>query len=142
MKHYTLEQAKELPMKSYYKKVLVRARQLTNEDFQRHQGKLPLKQETPFAAGDYLCSTQDNMWVIPRVPFETRFKQLHQPDSEGFGVYRLATKIWAMAMPEDFTITGPTGALVTGKAGDFLAHIDIELFAIEAEVFNREYAPL
>ena len=102
--------------KKYRKISLTVARPLTHADYIAFNGVIgTLEGSKAFEVGAYLARDSKGVWPITQANIETNYKQVSEPDSEGFAQYQPQDIREAAQMQASFI----TGGL-TGKAGDYL----------------------
>ena len=142
--HITDDEMDQLPFLTFHKTALLKARPLTEEDYQERSGVI-LTREGPvsFQPGDYLArGIQDEEWPITKEHFATSYKQVGESNAEGFASYHAADICQAYQMPRAFTVSRSRGDTLTGKAGDYLVRSGDRAWISDRTYFENSYERL
>ncbi|GER89734.1 hypothetical protein KDW_38960 [Dictyobacter vulcani] len=127
---------------SYQKIGLVRVRQLTEDDYRQRQGIIQsLEGPEMFRSGDYLArGVLNEEWLIASGGQIVGYEPLGGPDEDGFITYRPnPVTRYACQMQEPFVVRKPNGAILSGKAGDYLIRIGDRGRIVDRAVFEQSY---
>lgn len=133
-----------LSFRLFRKTVLLRARLLTQEDYDYRGGVIyTLEGPVTFQPGDYLAvGLQDQEWPITPRAFTILYdEQVAGPDAEGFVFYRSACLRQAVQITEPFTLKRKGGDIFMGKAGDYLVRSveGEETWIVDRTIFEQTY---
>jgi PGDYG protein len=133
-----------LVFQSFRKSALVRARPLTEDDYQRKHGSVQtLEGVTTFQPGDYLAhGIRNEEWPISHEQFAFHYEAVSQPDEEGYTLYRAKDIRQAYRIPRDFTVKRSNGDTLTGKAGDYLVRYGDRTWITEHTIFECTHEPV
>ncbi len=138
----TGNEANHLEYAEYHKTGLTRARRLTEQDWQDRQGVIATLENPAvgFIPGDYLClGVQEEEWPTSAASFEATKRTVSGPDEAGFCLYATTTTVLAVAMPHEFEVRLVRGAVLQGKAGDYLVKREGRLWVVDRAVFQQSY---
>ncbi len=137
----TAEVMKKLPFRSFRKVSFLRARPLTEKDYQQREGVIATKEgRVSFEVGDYLArGISDEEWPIPGHFFVTNYKSISEPNAEGFCSYHALGTRQALQMRTKFTIQYNRDTILTGKAGDYLVRSGEKVWITEGSIFEHSY---
>ena len=123
----TDEIMKKLPFQTFRKTSFIRARPLTEQDYQQRNGTIQTREgRVTFEVGDYLArGISDEEWPIAKHLMIKDYTRISEPDSEGFCSYRALDTRQALQMHTKFTIHYNRDTLLSGKAGDYLVAQEI-----------------
>jgi len=132
---------KKLPFQSFRKVSFLRARPLTEKDYQQRKGVIATKEGlVSFKVGDYLArGISDEEWPIPDHFFAACYKCTSKPDLEGFCAYRVLGTRQALQMRANFTIQYDSDTILTGNAGDYLVRSGNQVWITEGSIFEHSY---
>lgn len=118
------------------KTALISARQLTTHDHDAYQGIIQtLEGPASFNAGDYLARDSKGMWPITRENIEQNYRQMSEPDQDGFARYQALHERRAIQMHSEFMVNG-----LHGKPGDYLVFSQGgHTWPVDQEIFNMTY---
>lgn len=139
--HITTDELKSLPFQSFQKMALLKARLLTDVDYQQKGGIIQTREGlVGFGPGDYLArGIQDEEWPITKGHFATSYERVSEPDADGFASYRATDICQAYQMPEPFTVRRTRGDTLTGKAGDYLVRSGDRIWIVDRAIFKNSY---
>lgn len=137
----TDEIIKNLPFQSFRKTSFLRARPLTEMDFQQRNGIICTKEGcVPFEVGDYLArGIADEEWPIPHNFLAANYICLSDQDIEGFCTYRCVGTRQALQMQIKFTLPHGEGGFLTGNPGDYLVRSGDKVWITEGSIFEHTY---
>jgi hypothetical protein len=143
MRRITAADLDGLPFRVYRKTALLRARLLTQEDFDRRGGVVQtLEGPVRFEPGDYLArGVQNEEWPIRRDQFEQLYRPAGNAGADGFGAYHAIGVREAVQIDEPFTVQIGQGDVLTGKPGDYLVKSDGGGYVAERDIFESTYEP-
>ncbi len=137
----TDEIMKKLPFRVFRKTSFIRARPLTEQDYEQRNGTVQTKEgRVTFEAGDYLArGISDEEWPIDRHLMASDYTRISEPDAEGFCFFRALGTRQALQMPIKFTIQYDRETLLRGKAGDYLVRSGNQIWITECSIFELSY---
>ncbi len=137
----TTEVMQKLPFRSFRKVSFLRARPLTEKDYQQRGGVITTKEgRVSFEVGDYLArGISDEEWPIPGRFITTAYRRISAPDAEGFCSYHVLGTRLALQIRTKFTIQYDSATILTGKAGDYLVCSGEKVWITDGSIFERSY---
>jgi hypothetical protein len=137
----TEEHMNRLPFQFFQKTALLKARPLTDVDYQQRGGIIQTREGSAgFEPGDYLARGIENEeWPITKEHFATSYDRHSEPDAEGFASYRTTTICQAYQMLEPFTVRRMRGDVLTGKAGDYFVRSGERIWIVDRAIFENSY---
>lgn len=121
--------------KQYRKKTPVRARPLTQEDYEGCHGIIETHEGLKaFVAGDYLAQDALGVWPIARENILQHYCRVGQEESGPWKYYLSIDVREACQMCGAFTV----GTLL-GKAGDYLVRSGENSWPVDQEMFETTY---
>ena len=137
----TEERMNRLPFQLFQKTALLRARPLTEDDYQQRGGIIQTREgPAGFEPGDFLArGVQNEEWPITKEHFAADYERVSEPDTEGFAFYRATGICQAYQMPEAFTVKRTRGDILTGKAGDYLVRSGNRTWIVDRTIFENSY---
>jgi hypothetical protein len=125
----------------YRKTTPTQARQLTTQEVELRGGVIhTLEGPRQVAAGDYVARDRKGEWPIRQERIMRDYRQLSEPDAEGWAWYQSLDMREAAQMATAFTVDG-----LSGKAGDYLVRgkdgqwpVDRELFEVSYTLVNAD----
>ena len=129
------------PFRPFRKTVSLKARILTEEDYNRMNGVIETLEGTvAFVPGDYLLQgVQNEEWPISQHHFRKAYERVSEPDMEGFALHRANNVRHAHQMLEDFVVTRENGDILKGNAGDYLVQHNDTPWVVKQDIFECTY---
>lgn len=140
----TEESILTLQLKPFRKVSLLRARKLSQEDYQRRDGAIQtLEGRVSFQPEDYLAyGIENEEWPITRQRFQQNYQRVMGPDEDGYAYYQAIDTRSALQIKEPFCVVKRGNIVLTGKPGDYVVRSGNHFWITDRSIFERSYIPL
>lgn len=142
----TIDSFDALTFLPFLKVTPIRARQLTEIDYENFKGSIQTLEGTQtFQPSDYLAlGVKNEMWPMSKYTFEHRYYKVQDSDCEGFARYQRKNGVlYACQIADIFAVKRQNGDVYHGKVGDYLVKSENNnLHIVDCTIFEASYKPI